>query len=402
MLKGICSLLFVLFIFNYISITMPTKKQKAIKKRVYLAILIIFIGLGIFFFLKISAYIKPLFELTFENKIELKKVEKQRINMLLLGIGGGAHDGPMLTDTIMFASIDPVKLSVTLVSIPRDLWIEDVSDKVNKIYAFSEVKERGSGLAEVKKTIGEVVGQKIDYGFRIDFSGFIKAVDLLGGIDVGIERSFDDYAYPLSGKETDTCGKIDEEIASLSAQIATGSATDFEIFPCRFEHLSFEKGKQHMDGETTLKFVRSRHALGPEGTDFARSKRQEKVIKAVKDKVFSAGTILNPVKLLGLYEIVKDSIDTDIKEEEVDDFIKLAQKMKTAEIRSVVLDVSDEVREAPSLLMNPPTSEEFAYQWVVIPKAGKNDYSEIHTYIMCVIKYNGCTSSPTSTSDNKD
>jgi len=122
---------------------MPTKKQKAIKKRVYLAILIIFIGLGIFFFLKISAYIKPLFELTFEKKIELKKVEKQRINMLLLGIGGGAHDGPMLTDTIMFASIDPVKLSVTLVSIPRDLWIEAVSDKVNKIYAFSEVKERG-------------------------------------------------------------------------------------------------------------------------------------------------------------------------------------------------------------------------------------------------------------------
>lgn len=345
--------------------------------------------------IKFSAYIKPLFELTFEKNIELKKVEDQRINIMLLGIGGGRHEGPLLTDTIIFASIDPVKQNTTLVSIPRDLWVDEINDKVNKVYAYSEANTSGSGLSQTKKTIEKILGQKIDYGFRIDFNGFIKGVDMIGGIDVDIERTFDDYAYPLSGKEEDLCGNTEESIASLSAEIATGSATDYEYFPCRFEHLHFDKGKMRMDGDTALKFVRSRHALGIEGSDFSRSKRQEKIIRAIKDKVFSVETFLNPVKLIGLFNIVKDSIDTDIKEEEFDDFIKLAQKMKDAEINSVVLDVGDEESDKPVLLTSPPTGSEYSYQWVIIPKAGKNDFSEIHTYVMCIIKYNGCTASPT-------
>ncbi len=374
---------------------MPIKKRRTVRKRVYVILSLVLLVTGIFVLLKFAAYIKPLFELTFEKKIELKKVEDQRINVLLLGIGGGAHEGPLLTDTIIFASIDPQKKNTTLVSIPRDLWIDEINDKVNKAYAYSEANQKGTGLKQTKDIIEKIVGQKIDYGFRIDFNGFIKAIDMIGGVDVEVERTFDDFAYPLSGKEDDLCGNSEESIASLSAQIATGSATDSEYFPCRFEHLHFDKGKIRMDGQKALKFVRSRHALGPEGTDFARSKRQEKVIRAVKDKVFSAQTILNPVKLLGLYEIIKDSIDTDIKEDEFDDFIKLAQKMNDADIRSVVLDVGDGTRDTPVLLTNPPTGKEYGFQWVIIPKAGRGNYSEIHNYVMCVIKYNGCTTSPT-------
>ena len=68
-----------------------------------------------------------------------------------------------------------------------------------------------------------------------------------------------------------------------------------------------------MDGKTALTFVRSRHAEGEEGSDFARSKRQEKIIQAFKDKLFSFQTIINPAKIISLYDILKDSIDTDIK-----------------------------------------------------------------------------------------
>lgn len=377
---------------------MPKRKRKILHKRAIMVFLVIIVFLGILFFSKISAYIKPLFELAFEKKIELKKTNEQKINVLLLGIGGGSHDGPLLTDTILFASIDPVSLSVNLVSIPRDLWIDEINDKVNKVYAFGEMEKKGSGLSKAKRIISNVIGQKIDYGFRIDFNGFVEAVDIIGGINVDVERAFDDYAYPVSGKENDLCGNEEQAIASFSAQIATGSATDFDIFPCRFEHLRFDKGELHMDGETALKFVRSRHAIGPEGTDFARSMRQEKVIQAVKEKAFSVGILLNPVRILSLYEVVKDSIDTDIRDDEIDDFIKLAQKLKNSSIKSTVLDLSDEERSIPALLWNPPTSEEYNYQWVIIPKKGKSDYSEIHTYVMCVIKYDGCMATPTSAS----
>src|SRR3989338_6951383 len=66
-----------------------------------------------------------LFQLLFSNDIELKKTENT-INVLFLGVGGGSHDGPNLTDTIMLGNIDQFKNKVTFISIPRDLWIPDI------------------------------------------------------------------------------------------------------------------------------------------------------------------------------------------------------------------------------------------------------------------------------------
>ena len=106
---------------------MPRRKQKITHKRVVIVFFVIVAFLGILFFSKVAAYIKPLFELAFERKIELKKTNEEKINILLLGIGGGSHDGPLLTDTIMFASIDPLKPSINLISIPRDLWVDEMS-----------------------------------------------------------------------------------------------------------------------------------------------------------------------------------------------------------------------------------------------------------------------------------
>lgn len=376
---------------------MPTHKQKTVRKRVLIVFFVLILVLGGFLYSKFSNLIKPLYDLTFEKKIELKKVEEQRINILLLGVGGGSHDGPYLTDTIMFASIDPEKNKVTLVSIPRDFWVTEFNAKINHVYALSRTKGEGKGLNETKRIVGDILGQKIDYGFRIDFNGFIKAIDLLGGVKVDVERTFDDYAYPINGKEDELCGIEESGVASLSAQIATGSATDYDFFPCRFEHLHFDQGLTQMTGETALKYVRSRHALGPEGTDFARSKRQENVITAIKEKVFSAQTFLNPVKIVGLVEILQGSIDMDIKEEEYDDFIKLAQKMREAKIQSIVLNADEDVTK-PGLLLNPPVSDEYRFQYVLIPRIGNGEYSEIHSYVSCIIKYGDeCTIPATPT-----
>lgn len=365
-----------------------TKKLER-KTKVKKVLLIIGLLLLVFFgryLLEAVTYIPVLFELFTNKQIDLKKAEDNRVNVLLLGIGGGKHDGPNLTDTIIFASIDTASESgrATLVSIPRDLWVPDLQAKVNTAYASGEDKQTGGGLILAKKVVSKITNQPVDYAIRVDFAGFVKAIDMVGGLDIEVERAFEDKEYPISGKEEDTCGFEGEDFEKRATD-----AAQFEAFPCRYEYLQFAKGLQHMDGETALRFVRSRHATGPEGTDFARSKRQEKIIIAFKDKVLSAGTLLNPIKLTSLYDVFKGSIDTDITQGEYDDFIRLSEKMQDSTIKTAMLDTGDASENRFGLLRNPPLGEngssEYGYQWVLIPRLGNGDFSEIHTYLGCVI-----------------
>jgi len=333
------------------------------------------------------------FQLIFNKEINLKKTQ-DRINVLLLGVGGGTHDGPYLTDTIIFVSLDPKNNKTTLVSIPRDLWVGDLTGsdkKINTAYADGENNKKGGGIILASAAVNKIVQQPIDYVVRIDFSGFVKAVDLLGGISVKVENQLDDYQYPISGKESDACGHTDQELIDLSSQLATGSATGLEAFPCRYMHIHFDKGIQQMSGEQALEFVRSRHAEGEEGSDFARSRRQEEVIKAVKDKVFSLNVLMNPSKLVDFYNIIKDSIDTNIKESEFDDFVRLAIKMRSTKIESAVIDYGDEQTKRAGLLIHPDISAQYNNEWVLIPRIGNNNFTEIQKYVDCEIKTGGCS-----------
>lgn len=369
----------------------PTRRERVKKKRDELLRNVLFfggIGLGIIvvivifiIFFRIGSVAT---QTIFNDSIDLKK-QDERVNILLLGIGGGKHDGPNLSDTIIFASIDPKMKTISLVSIPRDFWDPDLDAKINTAYAFGEEREENGGLQLSREVVEKITGQKIDYVLRIDFAGFVKAVDLLGGLDITVERELDDYEYPITGKETDTCGVSEEKFDELAT-----ASSQLEAFPCRYEHVHFDPGRQHMDGETALKFVRSRHAIGVEGSDFARSMRQEKVISAFRDKVFSLGTILNPVKIVSLYDVLSDSIATDIKESEYDDFIKLAKKMEGSKTQSVIMDFGNEDDERYGLLINPPISPEFRGQWVIIPRKGNGEYEEIHEFIMCTLRGDIC------------
>jgi len=369
---------------------MPSRKGKT-KKRAILATLVILLVIIGLVGASTWKYISIGIQVLTNKKIELKQSEQKRINLLILGVGGGTHEGPDLTDTIIFASIDPNTKKVMLVSIPRDLWVPELGAKINSAYAYGEEKEKGKGLVLADAAVEKVIGQRIDYSLKIDFNGFVKAVDMVGGLSIDVDNTFDDYEYPLKGLENDLCGHDDTEIATLSAQIATGSADGIELFPCRYEHLHFDRGITSMDGITALKYVRSRHATGSEGSDFARSKRQEKVIAAFKDKIFSLDILLNPVKALSLIGVVKDSIDTDIKEDEYDDFIRLAQDFRSATITSAVLDTGDTQTGRTGLLMNPPTGAEYLNQWVLVPVAGNGNYTEIVKYVDCEITVGKCS-----------
>lgn len=300
----------------------------------------------------------------------------QSLNILLLGVAGEGHAGAQLTDTIIFANVNPQKNKVVLVSIPRDLYLDSLKAKINAIYTLKEEENKGEGLATIKKTVGEILKQPINYVIKIDFTGFAQAIDLAGGLDIEVENSFEDTGYPITGREDDLCGKTFQE-AQL---IATPTAEIWEIFPCRFEKISFISGKQHMNGVTALKFVRSRNAEGEEGTDFARSKRQQKIMLAFRNKLLEFGTLLNPTRIVGLYNILSTTIETDLVVSRFDDLIGLVRQMKEAEVKSIVLD--------EPFLVNPPIEQHGL--WVLIPRLGPDNFSEIQQFIECEVKTGDC------------
>jgi len=351
--------------------------------RIYLIVgLIAVIILGKFIF-STASFFPFFFQLLFNKNIELKHKDDE-INILLLGIGGVNHEGPELTDTIIFASLNTKTNKITMVPIPRDLYVPDLKGKINIAYSDGEAKRKGGGLILTEAIVEKILNQSVDYGIQIDFDGFIEAVDQMGGLDINVEQTFDDYEYPIDGKENDVCGHKEEELEELAT-----ASSQLEAFSCRYKHIRFEKGLIHMNGEKALEYVRSRHALGPEGSDFARNRRQEKVIKAFKDKVFSLEILTNPGKIINLYSIIKGSIDTDIKDTEFDDFVRLLGKMKTAKIQTAILDAGDSAKSREGLLMNPEPNE-FNGGWVLIPRKGAQNFSEIQQYVACQLNQETC------------
>lgn len=352
-----------------------------------------FIILGVIL-LVVLVKLWPAAPLVFHPGASLKEVNG-KTNVLLLGIGGGSHDGPNLTDTLIFASIDWKKNTVTLISIPRDLWVPSLPGavkKINEAYQIGLDNTPSNGIQNAESVVSSVTGQPIQYGIRLDFQGFVDAINQIGGIDVTVARTLDDYNYPISGKEDDTCNHTPDELQAFNATISASLTPDedaFAFFPCRYKHLHFDPGLQHMDGETALEFARSRHAVGIEGSDFARSARQQLVIEAVRNKLISSA-FFNPGKILGLYGILKNSIDTDMTSTDLGLFLDKLTVLKTAKINSANIDTGDYTTGRFGLLDNSPVTAEYDFSAALIPRMGNGDFSEIQNYITCELAKGNC------------
>ncbi len=278
--------------------------------------------------------------------------EKKVFTILMMGYGGPGHDGAYLTDTMMAVRIDIDAKKVLLVSVPRDIWVQlpsksgkSTHSKINAVYQaglfpdkYPDIPDNYSGedgaADMVKKTVGDIVGFNIEQIIAIDFDGFKQAVDTLGGVDVNVERSFSDYEYPITGKEDDLCGVSPDDTAKLEEleKIATDSPN--LAYPCRYEVLTFDAGTQHMDGETALKFVRSRHSA-QDGGDFNRARRQQLFLQAIKEKVLSIGFI---PKILPLMNSLEKNIRTDIPLDLMQKLLKEAPSASDYSIHQIVLD----------------------------------------------------------------
>ncbi len=249
--------------------------------------------------------------LGFSNDRPLKGEEDDRINILLTGMGGLGHSGPFLTDTIILASYKPSTHEVAMLSIPRDLSVNIPGygwRRINSVNHYGELNNPRNGAAHTADFMSQLLNIPIHYHIRVDFQGFIDVIDDLGGIDVYVENSFTDSQFP-----TDNYG---------------------------YKTISFEKGWNTMGGEQALDYARSRHGNNAEGSDFARSQRQQKVLKAVKDKLLSMNTFFNIRKLNALYEAYQNNVSTNMETWEIIRFAKEARHISDDTIKTLVLDNS--------------------------------------------------------------
>jgi LCP family protein required for cell wall assembly len=306
-------------------------------KRIFKKIGFIFLVIAVFLISAISTYfilnvskifVKPEVVEKEKPRIKIDVDEKSLYNVLLLGYGGAGHDGGTLSDTIIIANIDTKNKRVNLISIPRDLWVEvpvrsDSKEwyKINMAhaigvddarYGLKEPQYKGeAGGGELAKTVvSDVTDMPIDYFISVSFDNFKEAIDILDGIEVTVPVTFDDHFYPVKGLENETCGFSAEEFAEFHEKY---SGFDLEKqFECRYEHLHFDEGKTQMDGESALKFVRSRHS-SQHGGDFARSQRQQALIVGIKNKVISLGSLDDSLKFFNKFtDVIRTDVDTDL------------------------------------------------------------------------------------------
>lgn len=193
-----------------------------------------------------------------------------RVNILVMGYGGPKWDGPYLTDSMMLISFMPGDHATTLISVPRDLWVQIPPNSGNYAKlndAFEQAYFNGydsganklppgqlAGGAQATAKVSEITGLDVPYFMTIDFQGFSQLIDALGGIDVNVPRTIV-LNYP----------------------------------PGHGWPRQFTKGMQHMNGLQALQYARARYVLSPasEGTDFARAARQQLLIRAIIERLRS-------------------------------------------------------------------------------------------------------------------
>ncbi len=305
----------------------PPKPRRHILRIIIAIIVLVIIGLGGFvvarafkvtskiFVGQNSSFYKTLGSVLSSQtgNVHLQGEEQGQINLLLLGIGGQGHDGPFLSDTMILVQIRPGDKKASMVSIPRDYFI-NLGDgewrKINSAFSEGYAKRNNwnDGGEKSRQAVGQLTGLHIPYFAVLDFQGFQKAIDLIGGVDVTIDHTFTDYTFP-------------------------NDATNGYLAP-----VTFTQGAEHMNGKRALIFARSRHAAGPEGSDFARSSRQHKIITATKTKVIDLNLITDAGKINNLFSVIGDHVHTNLSPGEMLHLYSLTKDFSHDQIISSSLD----------------------------------------------------------------
>lgn len=221
-----------------------------------------------------------------------------RTNLLVMGYGGGTHDGAYLTDSLVVISLLPQSHHTSLVSVPRDLFVQYPPDsgnytKINAIYQNASANNTNptNGGTAIGQKISLITGMNVKYWLTINFAGFKNVIDAIGGIDVAVPDAFN-ACYP----------KNDDAAQDPS-----------------WIKVEFEKGVQHMDGNRAITYARAREPLEVCGqgtsenlaelTDFGRSARQQIIIKALLAQIKQPSTWPH---LYGTMDALQEAIHTNL------------------------------------------------------------------------------------------
>jgi len=333
--------------------------------------------------------------------LEIPPAPSGQFNILLLGQGDPSHEGSSLTDSMMVLHLDTDRKTASLIFIPRDLWVgynrfartsdfspsgegkarfqaspqnvdkavESLGEKTppfqgGEAYKINEAYSK-NGLKLAEEAVSFVTGLPIQNAILIDFNGFAQAIDSLGGIEVTVAKSFDDYYFPIRGKELEICDQSPEEVAQLSATLS-----GFELekqFPCRYEHLHFDAGKTQMDGATALKFARSRHSA-QSGSDFARGQHQQAILIGIKDKLLSLDALKNVDKLFNkMIKLVKTDLD-----------LEGAKAIAALIIDPQEYEITQIIPSEENVLV---ASKRPGGQFILLPKAGENNWDSFRDFV---------------------
>jgi polyisoprenyl-teichoic acid--peptidoglycan teichoic acid transferase len=243
----------------------------------------------------------------------------QRINILLLARGGSGNDNPNYTDTILIVSMRPASRQVTVVALPRYLWVAIpastsgfVEGKLYSAYALGASGDAtflrprwqtptGAGdLAAA--TVAATIGQPIDYWVAIDPDGLAAIIDAFGGISLTVPNELDDYQYPLDDTDQTT-------------------------------HVHFDAGPQTLSGQRAVQYARSR--LSTSDTD--RSRRQELVLAALLHTMRTGRIGLGIVSGAGP---IAQGLRTDLRPIEIRELAQLMSGVQETDIKTVTLEDS--------------------------------------------------------------
>jgi LCP family protein required for cell wall assembly len=250
----------------------------------------------------------PRFENVPEGQVAELDVEgNPRVNILLVGLDqrGQAQHRSFRTDTIMVASLHADTNEALLFSIPRDLYVEvpgHGKQRINTAHVLGETQNYpGGGPALLMDTIQQDFGIPLSGYVMINFQGFRETVDLLGGVDIYVDKEIWDNHYP-----DDRGGEITIHIPA---------------------------GQQHMDSEALLVYCRTRHG----SDDFDRMARQQKALVALGKKALSLQML---TRLPELLQTMSDTFYTDLSPATLIQLASLAARVDPDNIKSVVIDRS--------------------------------------------------------------
>ena len=238
--------------------------------------------------------------------------DPRRLNILLMGIDQRTgEEGAFRTDTMIVVSVDPVRKTVGMLSIPRDLWVNIPGYQPNRINTANYLGDSsgypGGGPALAARTVTETLGVNIDRYLRVNFDVFEQIVNLVApnGVEVCPAEAIDDNHYPDAGYGTIT--------------------------------VHFDAGCQRLDATRLLQYARTR---ATEGSDFDRANRQQEVIRAVLGEVLNAGGIVNFItQIPALWDSLAGSYVTDLTLDEIIALGGLAGEIPQGNIQSGVIGV---------------------------------------------------------------